>query len=198
MVSGSRNVRPDWNASFSFFASLTTSFPIDTPPPLPRSMQSRITCRRRFNARRMSAAGMPCSCSSDSRKTSAWTRSLPSSASCLKDSIMRVRQRVAALRYSIEILRLGHVGRRADTVERALAERRVDVDLHERVFPALFARAVERRDVDPFLGDDARHLRDHARPVAVEEEQRRRVAFEARLEAVDVEALDHAAADRRA
>src|SRR5205823_5027233 len=63
---------------------------------------------------------------------------------------------------------------------------------------ALLSRAVQRRDIDALLGDDPCDLGDHAWTVAVEQQQRRRVAFESRLKTVDVEYFDHATADRRA
>src|SRR5258706_3686272 len=102
------------------------------------------------------------------------------------------------LRNPIQVPRLFHIRRPPYPLQRALRHRRVDVDLHEGILPALLPRARQRCDVDPLLGDDVRHFRDHARAVAVEEQQRWRVAFEARLEAVDLEYFDDAAADRRA
>ena len=86
-VSGSRNVLPLMNASLSLRASSPTSLPIDCPPLLPRSTQSRMTARRLLSASMMSSRGTAWSCSSCSRKTSARSRPWAISSSCLNDSI---------------------------------------------------------------------------------------------------------------
>src|SRR5260370_41386971 len=96
----------------------------------------------------------------------------------------------SALRNPVEILRLGDVGNAADALQRFAREGRVDIDLHEGVLAALFARAGQGSDVDPFVSDDLRDLGDHPRAVAIEEQQRRRVALETSGEAVDLEDID--------
>src|ERR1700682_3132000 len=99
------------------------------------------------------------------------------------------------LRNPVNVLHAFHVRQGVDAVDGGAGEGGVDVDLHEGVLAALFARAGQRSDVDPFLGDDLRRLGDHPWAVAIEEQQRGRVAFETRLEAIDLEDLDHSAAD---
>src|SRR5687767_14100717 len=87
------------------------------------------------------------------------------------------------LRYPIEVPRLVDIGSGGDARQGRIGDRRIDVNLHEGVFTALLARAVERGDVDSLFGDDLGDLRDHSRTVAVEQEQGRGVALESRLEA---------------
>src|SRR5206468_1613989 len=93
-----------------------------------------------------------------------WRVSARASSGCRKGVSPRMAVRPASspaidrLRNPIEVLRLSHIRYSVDAIERALRDRRVDVDLHERVLAALLARAIQRRDVDSFVGDDARHL----------------------------------------
>ena len=51
----------------------------------------------------------------------------------------------------VQVPRLGNILHRRDPSQGGVGDRRIDVDLHERVLAALFPRAVERRDIDAFL-----------------------------------------------
>ena len=161
IVSGSRNVLPARNASLSFLRLVADELPHRRRRRSSRARCSRASPRGACAAPRGSArAGTPCSCSSVSRKTSARSRSRPSSSSCLKDSIMRRCElenavAVASTEFVRYFASATSADRRRCAPARCVRERRVDVDLHERVLAALLARAVQRRDVDPFLGDDA-------------------------------------------